>query len=173
MKRNSIKHIAFDLDGTLINSYQTIIKATLKTLEYLNVSNNFDEKEFQKRIGHHFLNIFEDLKIPVTDVEHFIGIYKNYYFDFIDESEIYPGVLNLLSFLEEKKILISLITTKGQEQADKIIDYFNLRKYFSYVMGRRQGIEHKPSSEPLLIICDKLKVKPDETILVGDTELDI
>jgi hypothetical protein len=38
-----------------------------------------------------FFRIFNELKIPVPDIEHFINVYKNYYFDFIDESNIYPG----------------------------------------------------------------------------------
>ena len=33
------------------------------------------EIEFHKRIGHHFLHIFNDLDIPVTDIEEFIDIY--------------------------------------------------------------------------------------------------
>ena len=40
-------------------------------------------------------------------------------------------------------------------------------------MGRRDGLAHKPSPEPLLHICKELNVKPAETLMVGDTELDI
>ena len=41
------------------------------------------------------------------------------------------------------------------------------------MMGRRPGIAHKPSPEPLLKICDDVNVKPEDTIIVGDTEMDI
>lgn len=168
-----IKHVCFDLDGTLINSYQTILKATLKALRNLNISNTFNEEEFRIKIGHHFVDVFEHLKIPVKDFEQFIKIYKSFYFEFINDSKIYPGVFEIMDYLKENKIVISLLTTKNQEQADKIIDYFNLRKYFSYVMGRREGFKHKPSPESLLFICEEMNVKPSETIIVGDTELDI
>ena len=40
-------------------------------------------------------------------------------------------------------------------------------------MGRRNGIGHKPSAEPLLFICKEIDVKPEETLIIGDTELDI
>lgn len=173
MNRSPIKHISFDLDGTLINSYQTILKSTLRALKYLNISNNFDEEQFRMKIGHHFMDVFKELKIPVTDFEQFIKIYKKFYFDFIKDSEIYPGVFEILEFLKENNIHISLLTTKNQEQADKIIDHFNLRKYFSYIMGRREGVKVKPSPEGLLFICKVLNVTPAESILVGDTELDI
>ncbi len=40
-------------------------------------------------------------------------------------------------------------------------------------MGRRDGLAHKPSPEPLLFICKELKIDPTATLMVGDTELDI
>lgn len=168
-----IKHVCFDLDGTLNDSYVTIYKATVKTLEVLKIPGSFSNEDFYSRIGEHFLDIFNELKIPVPDVEHFINVYKSFYFDFIDESILYPGVMEVLEFLKKEGIHVSLLTTKGQDQADKIIDHFNLRHYFSYVMGRRIGVPIKPLPEPLLMICRDLKVDPAETIIVGDTELDI
>lgn len=168
-----IKHICFDLDGTLIDSYQTIFKTTVKALQHLKIEEPLMEIEFHKRIGHHFLHIFKDLNIPVSDIEEFIDIYKGYYFDFIDDSVVYPGVIDVLKELHKKKIKVSLLTTKGQDQADKIIDHFNLRKYFDIVTGRRKDLPIKPSPEPLHFICNELRVEESNTIMVGDSELDI
>ncbi|MCW8812357.1 MAG: HAD family hydrolase, partial [Chlorobium sp.] len=95
------------------------------------------------------------------------------YFDFIDSSYLYNGAKETLDYLNKNQIKVSLLTTKGQGQADKIVDHFNLRKLFNYIMGRRNGIAHKPSPEPLLYICKELKINPSETLMVGDTELDI
>lgn len=170
---NKIKHICFDLDGTLIDSYQTILKTTIKTLQHLRINEPLSEAEFQKRIGHHFISIFNDLSIPVPDIEEFIDIYKGFYFDFIDSSFLYPGVIEVLHQLKNNDIQISLLTTKGQDQADKIMDHFNLKRFFNYTMGRRPDIEIKPSPQPLHFICNELKVEEFRTIMVGDAELDI
>jgi phosphoglycolate phosphatase-like HAD superfamily hydrolase len=40
-------------------------------------------------------------------------------------------------------------------------------------MGRRDGMAHKPSSEPLLKICESLNISSVKTLMIGDTELDI
>ncbi len=170
---HNFKHICFDLDGTLVDSYLNIYNTTLKALNVLNIKEQLNEVEFQKRIGHHFIDIFNDLNIPVTDVEEFINIYKSFYFDFIDTSKLYDGVEKTLDKINSRNIKISLLTTKGQDQADKIIDHFDLRKYFSLVMGRREGLAIKPSAEPLQLICQELMVETSETLMVGDSELDI
>ncbi len=173
MNKINIKHICFDLDGTLVDSKTTILKATQKSLNNLNIKTSIPENEFFAMIGMHFIDIFGELNIDVPDFTKFISIYKDIYFDFIDESVLYPNVEFLLNKLNEEQITISLLTTKSQDQADRIVDHFKLRNNFSYVMGRRNGIEYKPSPAPLLMICNVLEIKPEATLMVGDTELDI
>jgi len=170
---NQITHLCFDLDGTLIDSFYNIYYATNETLKRLGIKSIIRETDFRLTIGLHFNDIFNKLNIPVNDFEEFISLYKKIYFDFIDSSKIYSAVIETLQFLYTKNIKISLLTTKAQDQTDKIIDHFELRKYFLLVMGRRDGIAHKPSPEPLQMICKELNVFPSSTIMVGDTELDI
>jgi phosphoglycolate phosphatase-like HAD superfamily hydrolase len=170
---SNLKHICFDLDGTLVDSHKTIYNATIKSLKDLNILNNINEDIFREKIGMHFVDIFEDMNIPVNDFEEFIQVYKNNYFLFIDDSELYPEVSNILSYFSKSEYKISLLTTKAQDQAEKILEHFNLSKYFDLIMGRRNGIAHKPSPEPLLLICEELIVNSDESLIVGDTEMDI
>jgi phosphoglycolate phosphatase/pyrophosphatase PpaX len=170
---NNIKHVCFDLDGTLIDSYITIYKTTVKTLEVLNIPASPSNEDFCLQIGNHFEDIFRKLNIPVPDIEHFINIYKPFYFDFINDSKLYQGVNEVLDYLNNEGILVSLLTTKGQEQADRIIDHFNLRHNFSLVMGIREGLPIKPLPGGLLMICKELNILPAQTMMVGDTELDI
>ena len=173
MNKKIITHICFDLDGTLVDSGNTILESTKAALDQLKISYKIDKNIFNNMIGMHFIDIFERMKIDVNDFEKFITIYKALYFDFMDLSYLYPGIEETLNYLNRKQIKVTLLTTKIQDQAEKIIDHFKLRQSFNYLMGRRNGLAHKPSPEPLLYICSELKVNPSETIMVGDTELDI
>ena len=170
----NIEHICFDLDGTLVKSDKTIYKATLATLRHLSIKGDIPEQKFNKMIGLHFVDIFNEFNLDVPDFEKFIGIYKKIYFDFIDDSKLYNNVEDVLfSLKNDKDIKLSLLTTKGQDQAERIIKYFNLDNHFDFIMGRREGIAHKPSAEPLLFICNELEIDIKDTMIIGDTELDI
>ncbi len=166
-------HCCFDLDGTLVDSNKTIYEATAYSLKELGIDFNVNEEAFALKIGQHFVDIFNAFSIDVPDFEKFITIYKINYFEQMEYSKMYEGVEETLSALKDKDIKVSLLTTKVQDQADRIIDHFNIREYFDLVMGRREGIAHKPSPEPLLKICDDLSIDVKSTLMVGDTELDI
>jgi len=168
-----ITHCCFDLDGTLVDSSKTIYNSTGYALSKLGIDFNVSEDLFALKIGQHFVDIFNAFNIDVPDFNKFITIYKINYFEQMEHSIVYYGVEDTLAGLKNKNIKVSLLTTKIQDQADRIIDHFNLRKYFDLVMGRRDGIAHKPSPEPLLKICKDLNVGVKNTLMVGDTELDI
>lgn len=169
----TLDHFCFDLDGTLVDSNQTIFKATAFTLNKLGINFNVDENEFALMIGKHFVDIFTAFNINVPDFDQFIKIYKENYFIQMGYSQMYPDVEETLANLKKRGAKISLLTTKVQDQADRIIDYFNLRDHFDLVMGRRDGIAHKPSAEPLIMICNELNVDVTSTLMIGDTEIDI
>ncbi len=168
-----IKHCCFDLDGTLVDSNKTIYNSTAFALSKLGIDFNVSKDLFELKIGQHFVDIFNAFNIDVPDFEEFITIYKINYFEQMEYSKVYNGVEGTLAALKDQNIKISLLTTKIQDQADRIVDHFNLRKYFDLVMGRREGVAHKPSPEPLLKICKDLIVDVKNTLMVGDTELDI
>lgn len=169
----TLNHFCFDLDGTLVDSNKTIFEATAHSLVKLGIDFNVDEDLFALKIGKHFNDIFEAFNINVPDFDQFIAIYKENYFEQIQYSSLYTGVEETLSELKNRGIKISLLTTKAQDQAERIIDHFNLSKYFNLIMGRRDGIAHKPSPEPLQMICKEISVDLNNTVIVGDTELDI
>lgn len=170
---DNVDSVVFDLDGTLMSSHETIYKTLVHTFEFMKIEASIPQAEFNKRIGHHFQTIFDEFKITVPDVEGFIDTYKGFYFDFLELSKVYSGAEELLEKLSANKFKISLLTTKAQDQADKIIDEFKLRKYFNLVMGRRPGIAIKPAPDMMSYICKELNTDPGRTLMVGDSELDI
>jgi len=168
-----IKLAVFDLDGTLVSSHKTIYKAVVKTLKELKIKAEIPEKEFYNRIGLHFEDLFKEFGFSVPDFDQFLLVYKSVYFDYADSSFVYNGVNETIEMLKQNRIKISLLTTKAQDQAELNLSFFKLIDQFDYVMGRRPGIANKPSPEPLLKICEDLNVSISDTLMIGDSDLDI
>ncbi|MBK7981058.1 MAG: HAD family hydrolase [Ignavibacteriae bacterium] len=168
-----IECVVFDLDGTLVNSHENIYKAAVKTLEKLNLSTNVDKEIFYNLLGHHFKVIFDGCNVYVPDVEQFIDEYKKLYFDFIDESSLYKNSKQLLEFLHSKNVKTGLLTTKAQDQAENICAHFGLTKYLDVIEGRKIGIPIKPAPDQFFKICKEVNADPVNSLMVGDTELDI
>ena len=168
-----VKLIAFDLDGTLVSSHETIYETTIHTLKLFNVDKEIPVDKFNDLIGLHFADMLPALGVYLDDYEEFINVYKKQYFDFMQSSYVYPGTIETFEELKKMGIKISLLTTKAQDQSERVLNYFNLTQYFDYIMGRRLGMAHKPSPDPLLIICKELGVDPSEALMVGDSELDV
>ena len=168
-----IECIVFDLDGTIVNSSENIYKATIKALEKLGISNNIDKNKFIGLLGYHFKDIFDGCNVEVPDVEYFIDEYKKIYFDFIDESHLYNNAENLLQHLQSNNIKTGLLTTKAQDQADKITSHFGIDKYLDVIEGRKIGVAIKPAPDQFYKICNDVNANPENSIMIGDTELDI
>lgn len=166
------KLLVFDLDGTLVKSDDTIYLSMMKAFEFLNINSKIDRQKFNDYIGWHFQDIFDVFKIEVGDLDAYIEVYKSFYNDLLHTSSLYDGVESTLSALMQNN-KIALLTTKMQDQAENILNYFDLTKYFDLILGRGPGFEHKPSPQPLLYIVEQLNYSIDNTYIIGDTELDI
>lgn len=168
-----IDFFVFDLDGTLVNSHETIFKATKHALKEVGIDNNIDRTRFLNMIGMHFEDIFSEFGFKVPDFDEFLRIYKSIYFDYIDNSKLYPDVRTVIESVKKEGRKVGLLTTKGQDQAELILKHFGLYELFDGIMGRRPGIKHKPSPEPLIKLCAEVETRIENTIMIGDSELDV
>jgi HAD superfamily hydrolase (TIGR01549 family) len=168
-----IKQVVFDMDGTIVSSHETIYETTIYTLKLFNITKEVPPEKFNDLIGLHFGDLLPQFDIHIEDMEGFINEYKKHYFDFIDSTYLFPGAIETFEELRKLGVKVSLLTTKAQDQTEKILNHFNIAHHFDYVMGRRPGIAHKPSPEPLQIVCRETGVPPAQTLMVGDSELDV
>ena len=170
---NNIRLLTFDLDGTLVDSSTTIYEAMTTTLEKLNIKYSFTVGDLIPWIGYPFYDIFPEFNIHVDDVETYLSIYKPLYRELTYKSALYPGVMETLEYFKLKGFTIALLTTKSQEQAENVLRYSKIRDYFSSVNGRNPGSELKPSPVPLLHICESVNIPVTQTMMIGDSELDV
>ena len=86
----------------------------------------------------------------------------------LDEASIISGVPETLKALRERGLKIGLMTRSCREYAEKILEKFNLRKYFDVVIARDDVENPKPDPAHAMRILDLLDVSADETLFIGD-----
>jgi len=89
------------------------------------------------------------------------------------EAELYPGIDNLLKELKNKGYKVGIVSNSLKDMMIYKLKKYDLNDYVDFIIGHDEVKNPKPDSEGLLKCMKELKVKPSETIYVGDMESDI
>jgi len=84
---------------------------------------------------------------------------------------IYPNLQTILSGLYQKYFL-GIVTGRGVTTY-KVLDHFGLSKYFDVIVDCTRYQKPKPDPESLLLAIRILGVSPDQTVYVGDSDVDV
>lgn len=166
-----IKAVLFDLDGTLVNTNELIIKSFEYTFKkHLNIDIN--RNEIVATFGAPLRDVMERYDVNGADLmlEIFRGFSEKNH-DLLSES--IEGVEEGLNLLKNAKVKIAVVTSKRINTALRGLNLFDLTKYFDIIVGPEDTRIHKPFGDPALKACRLLEVEPFETLMVGDSLNDI
>jgi HAD superfamily hydrolase (TIGR01549 family) len=93
------------------------------------------------------------------------------YEDNIDYVKIYPDTISTLKILKNFKKAI--VTNTPKVCMDKIIEKLYLGTYFNAIVTSDEVKLGKPSPDLIFKACEKLDVKPNNVVLIGDTTADV
>jgi pyrophosphatase PpaX len=82
------------------------------------------------------------------------------------------GVKDVLGELKQNYSL-ALVTSRIKESIYGVPQMAELEEFFSVAISAYDTKVHKPHPEPLLLAAEKLQVKPEESVYIGDVENDI
>ncbi|NHK32921.1 MAG: HAD-IA family hydrolase [Asgard group archaeon] len=184
------KGIIFDLDGVIYDITEAIKKAVDDGIEKYQLE-NINRDNVMEEIAHLIeeiqnypvpkilLNSFELLQVKFLEGLSFfkklrIAIFLFNQFNKYkeDESTIFKGIDDLISKLA-KNVKLAILTNNKSQYAEEVLEKFNLTKYFGTIIGFNEVSDVKPSPEGILKILDTWKIKPSETIFIGDMSTDI
>lgn len=165
--------LIFDLDGTLVDSRESLHQAVNYTLKQLGLEARTLE-EVSSFIG----GGVEDLmgkSLPDDKsnlVDKAVDIFEAYYSKHpADKSRAYDNVEEILKYFSNKKKMV--ITNAATKLAEWILKELNLREYFFKIQGADDNKCLKPSTCQLDKALSDIDIKDERIILVGDLDLDI
>jgi phosphoglycolate phosphatase len=88
------------------------------------------------------------------------------------ENTPYPGIEQALEVLSASTKMF-LATSKPQEFADRIVDHFDLRRFFAAIYGCGMNGELADKVELIRYILDRENVSASNAIMIGDRKHDI
>lgn len=130
------KYLLFDLDGTITDSATGITRCVAYALNHFGIQVD-DLRELSPFIGPPLIDSFKDF-YNFTDEQAVLAVAKyreRYEHTGIFENKLYPGIKELLKEVALSGKHVVLATSKPEIFAKRILDYFELSCYFSFIAG--------------------------------------
>ena len=169
------KAVIFDLDGTLLNTLDDLADSVNHTLNYFKYPERRKEEVRSFIGGGAKALIKKSLPENVTaeKYEEVLSYFQAYYKKNADKKTgLYPGVKKLVNKLSDENYSIGVVSAKGDIVVKELVESF-LGDKVNETLGEKEGIKRKPAPDSILIMMYTLKCKPEETIYVGDSEVDV
>ncbi|MCL2698202.1 MAG: HAD hydrolase-like protein [Oscillospiraceae bacterium] len=171
-------YILLDLDGTLTNPIEGISKSINYAMEKMNKP-PVPEERIARHIGPPLRDGFmQNLGFTEDEAELAVELYRERYMPTgLYENVLIEGAQELLERLSAAGKTIAMATSKPEEMAVRLMEHFNLLKFFNFISGASMSADGRHSKteiiehalETLAISGDKLS----RTVIVGDRYHDI
>ncbi len=165
-----IKAILFDIDGTILDSYEFIYAAFQYTLE--KHQKVVAEDLIIQASGKPLVEFYQFI-LPEDDAELLAQTHREWQEDKHHLAKPFYSVIETFKQLKKKKIKLAGVSSRTSTSLIKSLKTHDVYKYFDLVLGFDDVENPKPHPEQLLKAMKVLKVKKTETLMVGDTEKDI
>ena len=166
--------ILFDLDGTLTDSGEGIRNSVAYALRRYGVE-VADLSVLNCFIGPPLHESFERfLGLPAGEGQRAVEIYREYYRDRgIYENLVYSGIPELLAELTARGKTLAVASSKPEVFVRRVLDHFELSKYFAVIAGADLGGAHCDKAEIIGVALERLDMPGGRPLMAGDREHDI
>src|SRR5271156_4452529 len=176
----SLRLLVFDLDGTLIDSGADLCASVNAMLRH------FDRPPLAEAVISTYIGdgaarlVSRSLGEP-ADAE-FLDSALAYFLDYyrehkLDRTYVYPGVFTSLDSLRFEPggaaRAMAVLTNKPIGPSQAICDGLGLSPYFFRIYGGNSFATKKPNPEGLLALVREAGVTPEETLMIGDSDVDV
>ncbi|WP_195217988.1 HAD-IA family hydrolase [Turicibacter sanguinis] len=166
-----IKHIIWDFDGTLFDSYPGMVNAFLRALKKYEIEAEYDEV----------------LKLFLNSEKTAVQYYQNQFLLGEELTEVYQDekshidLSNMLPFPYAKEVCQKIkeagrynyiLTHRGSTTYD-ILRKNGMVELFTEIVTKDNQFARKPDPEAIYYLLDKYQIHPKEAMIVGDREIEI
>ena len=168
--------VIFDLDGTILNTIEDLADAG----NWVCRKNGWPEhslEKFKAMVGHGIPNLVsqfspEGCRSPLL-LMNTVAQFSEYYGKHnMDKTAPYDGIPALLDRLRAAEIQMAVYSNKADEFSRVIVEHY-FPGVFQMIRGKVQGVPVKPDPTGVRQVLAALDARPEETLFVGDSSVDI
>ena len=175
--KQKYKAVIFDMDGTLVDTLEDIAASMNRALK----SMGFPElpvEEYLDKVGWGterlaFLSLPEEKRQKETAASLAARMSLFYAEAPLAHTRPYPGIVELVSALRQRKIKTAILTNKTDLVAQKVAAGLFPSGSFDRVQGGAPGRPLKPDPASVWELLVELDLAPSDSIFAGDSEVDI
>ena len=167
--------VIFDMDGTILNTLEDL-KDSLNYALRLNGLAERSLEQVRAFVGNGIRRLVE-LGVPegtgadMTD-KVFADFNTHYAVHCNDKTSVYNGIHQLIKELDAAGVKTAVVSNKSDYAVQELCRiYFD--GMFSAAIGLKDGIRKKPYPDSVYEVLNSLKIKKENAVYIGDSEVDI
>ncbi|MBU0975544.1 MAG: HAD family hydrolase [Patescibacteria group bacterium] len=171
------QHFVFDLDETLIDardfSSETIARVVTKIDPDINPQNVIDlhDKYAGSTIRDHYRRMIKEFGL-MTSVERMLLLDQKIQKDESYRASLFEGVIDILDFLKNRGKTLHICTNRSKDTLEAFLKKTRISGYFETIISCVDEGYKKPDPKCLLDLISSQKLKKEELIYFGDSEID-
>ena len=163
----------FDLDGTLIDSVDLILRSYRHTMR-LHRGHEPSDDVWMEGLGTPLWVQFRHFTEDPAEIEAMVATYRAYNLAHHDELvRPYDGVVEAVRALRARKKTLGLVTSKMRSGALRGLRVAGLEDAFRVIVGADEVTHPKPHPEPVLMALERLRAPVAGAVFVGDSRHDL
>jgi len=165
-----MKHLLFDIDGTLVDTESAILKTWDKTLRRYNFK--FTPGELRVVLGTTTRVGLQSLYIDV-DENTFIDKWRHYYGLYAMEGQWFPGVEEMLKRCKASGVPLGCIASRSREEYINYFEPLGFNDYFDVSLTASDVTRTKPDPEAILTYIERTGADPADVMYIGESVIDV
>lgn len=170
------KAVIFDMDGTTVNTLDSIAYFANQSLEKVGLP-SIDTESYKMMIGNGVKNLVHRMVealggTPQQEAAVFTDYAAAYDRNYLHLAHPYDGILPLLEELKSRGIKVGIVSNKPDFATKKISEAL-FGDNIDVTYGGRPGIPLKPDPKAVLDVLADWGVSPADSLYVGDSGVDM